>query len=153
MLTKKGTQILDELASEQKADLEDRKNQFILSDLSNAVKGLVGLIPQFVSGFCLCFVALLGLLLMVLDAPTLQAMIDAPVNEVVAAKNDFLSFFAVSFLVMFMLYAVARKLDLHKSSEVDYQRQVNAYHKESTRQIELIEEVLHRHDLINKKEL
>ncbi|WP_299143820.1 hypothetical protein [uncultured Vibrio sp.] len=42
MLTKKGTQILDELASEQKVDLEDRKKQFILSDLSNIVKGLVG---------------------------------------------------------------------------------------------------------------
>jgi hypothetical protein len=98
-------------------------------------------------------VALLGLLLMVLDTPTLQAMIDAPVNELIAAKNDFLSFFTILFIAIFILYAIACKFDLHESSEVDYRRKVNASHKETTHQIELIEEVLHRHGLINKKEL
>lgn len=153
MLTKIGVQILNEQKTELTTDIDDRRKQFFKADIIEGLSSLLGLLPQFVSSFCISFAVVMGLFLMVLDVAMLESLFATPVGELIAAKNNFVAFFVAFFIFIYGLFFIARKVYTYRGAKEQYRNKTNAYHEQTKQQIELIEEVLYRHQLINKKEL
>ncbi|WP_412497230.1 hypothetical protein [Vibrio fluvialis] len=153
MLTKIGGQILDELKSELDTDVEDRKRQFLFIEAGNTVKSLWQLVYQFLSVFYFYLSGALLVSLAFIDESTINTLRSVPVGDVISFKNQVIySVFAVSLIGFFVVF-VGRKLNNFKTAKEQYQSENTKFVRDTTRQIELIEEVLHRHHLINKKEL
>ncbi|WP_158147794.1 hypothetical protein [Vibrio fluvialis] len=153
MLTKIGGQILDELKSELDTDVEDRKRQFLFMEADNAVKSLWRLVYQFLSVFYFYLSVALLISLACIDESTISTLRSVPVGDVISFKNQVIyGVFAVSFIGFFVVF-VGRKLNNFKTAKEQYQSENTQFVRDTTRQIELIEEVLHRHHLINKKGL
>lgn len=149
MITKVGQQILTELSSEQSMDVADNKWWFILEDVGSIPHFLWHLCQAFATSLFVCSTSVLAIGVAILDEQSMQMLLSQPLSEIIELKRWLLqSAFAVS-----MLYVVAysyRYWRNYRSMKQQYQSNNVIFYNEQKLQIELIEEVLYRHKLIDR---
>ena len=151
MLTKIGKQILDELKSELDVDLDDKKLTFVLSDGRSLFNAVFYWIDKFIFALCLITAFLIFITLFMADATTLEGIKNASVQEWMQARSLVLYIitFGASLTVMLR---IAVRFARYKTAKERYSEENDKYMTDTKFQIELIEEVLYRHNLINKKD-
>lgn len=151
MLTKIGKQILDELKSELDADLDDKKLTFVLSDGRSLFNAVFYWVDKFIFGLCLITAFLIFITLFMADATTLEGIKNASVQEWMQARSLVLYIitFGASLTVMLR---IAVRFTRYKTAKERYSEENDKHMTDTKFQIELIEEVLYRHNLINKKD-
>ncbi|HFG1736918.1 TPA: hypothetical protein AB5C39_003890 [Vibrio mimicus] len=151
MITNVGQQILTELKSEQLMDVADKKWWFVFKD--------VGSIPHFLWHFLKAFstalfvypTAILVLSVALLDEQGMQFLVSQPLSEIIEIKRELihLSFLIMTLYLGFFTYQYWRNyVNIKQQYQLDNE---NFYHDQKL-QIELIEEVLYRHKLIDRKD-
>ncbi|MFO4754433.1 hypothetical protein V5H08_12275 [Vibrio cholerae] len=151
MITNVGQQILTELKSEQLMDVADKKWWFVFKN--------VGSIPHFLWHFLKAFstalfvypTAILVLSVALLDEQGMQFLVSQPLSEIIEIKRELihLSFLIMTLYLVFFTYQYWRNyVNIKQQYQLDNE---NFYHDQKL-QIELIEEVLYRHKLIDRKD-
>lgn len=152
MLTNIGTQILNEFKCELETDVDDRKKEFIITNAGSCLKTLYHLMVRFfILGFQL-FSMILTFIFIMIDESSLTALMNLPVSKLIEGKGFFVTFIFAIYIPVFFLYVI-NTLQHSRSAKTQHVDEDNAITRETTHHIELIEEVLHRHQLINKEEL
>ncbi len=151
MITKVGQQILSELKSEQLMDVADKKWWFVFKD--------VGSIPHFLWHFLKAFstalfvypTAILVLSVALLDEQGLQLLLSQPLSEIIQIKLKLiqLSLFFMTFYLGYFSFQYWRN---YVNIKQQYQLDNENFYQDQQLQIELIEEVLYRHKLIDRRD-
>ncbi|HFU5236093.1 TPA: hypothetical protein ACH6BK_003181 [Vibrio cholerae] len=151
MITNVGQQILSELKSEQAMDVIDKKWWFVFKD--------VGSIPHFLWRFLKAFstalfvypTATLVLSVALLDEQGLQLLLSQPLSEIIQIKLELiqLSLFFMTFYLGYFTFQYWRN---YVNIKQQYQLDNENFYQDQQLQIELIEEVLYRHKLIDRRD-
>ena len=152
MLTKKGSAILSELKGEVDSALEERTKEFIIRDIKNGINFLFFITTKFFR--VLFYFLIVPLLVFVIfsDQSMMASIINAPIDTLVNNKDLYVTFTVViSFIMTFFIY-IPRAIDNFKSTKAAAINDTKYLMEKNISQVELIEEVLHRHQLIDKKE-
>lgn len=151
MITKKGQQILNELKSEQTMELEDKKWWFIFREVGSIPRDILRILNVMVNGIFGSFILVLMLFLLTMDEQVITWLLSHTPQEIVEAKNEL---FRIGFLVASagLVIYFYRCWIRRVSEKQNYKAMHDAFYDEQKLQIELIEEVLHRHKLIDRKE-
>ncbi|TQP63472.1 hypothetical protein [Vibrio cholerae] len=153
MLTKIGTQILEELNNELDTDVEDKKKQFLINDAGTTINLLCRLFVKYVFMLHFCLSAQLILILMFIDKATIDVLLSTPLQDVMQFRDSVVWY---SFLVSTLATAVINFIYIvndYRSAKAQYIAENLAFMEQTKRSVELIEELMYRHQLITKKEL
>ncbi|AWK84727.1 hypothetical protein [Photobacterium damselae] len=151
MITKTGQQILSELRSEQLMAISDKKWWFVFKD--------VGTIPHFLYKLCLEFgksifvysTTILILLIATSNEHSINLLLSKPISGIIEFKAE-LIYLVISLTIIYLCFYSFYYWNKYISNKKKHQIDNKKFYHEQRMQIELIEEVLYRHQLINRKD-
>lgn len=152
MITNVGQQILTELKSEQAMDVADKKWWFVFKDAGSIPHFLWHLLKAFSTALFVYPTAILMLSVALLDEQGLQLLLSQPLSEFIQIKLKLiqLSFF---FMTLYIGYFTFQYWRSYVNIKQQYQSDNENFYQDQKLQIELIEEVLYRHKLIDRKDV
>ncbi|EHD1698086.1 hypothetical protein M2G93_16950 [Vibrio vulnificus] len=150
MITNVGQQILSELKSEQSMDVEDKKWWFVRRDVGSIPHFLWHLLKAFSTALFVYPTAILVLSVALLDEQGMQLLLSQPLSEIIQIKRELiqLSFLIMTLYLGFFTFQYWRN---YVNIKHQYQLDNETFYQDQKLQIELIEEVLYRHKLIDRK--
>lgn len=151
MITKTGQQILNELKSEQSMDLEDNKWWFIFKEVGSIPHFLWHFFKVFSKVIFTCFTLTFILSLVTLDEQGINWLLSLSPTEIIGFKYQLISLIlgvAGIFLVLYAYHYWMYYIGIKQQYKSDHA----VFYYEQKLQIELIEELLYRHKLIDRKE-
>lgn len=122
-------------------------------EAGNVVKLVWQLFVKFVYLFYLYLSVALICALLFIDESTFNSLLSTPIGDVLHFRNGVVTVMSALTVFTFIVFIVMRTIDNRRSAKEQYEAENKEFVNDTTRQIALIEEVLHRHHLINKKEL
>jgi len=151
MITNVGQQILSELKSEQAMDVADKKWWFVRKDVGSIPHFLWHLLKAFSTALFVYPTAILVLSVALLDEQGMQLLLSQPLSEIIQIKRELiqLSFLIMTFYLGFFTFQYWRN---YVNIKQQYQSDNETFYQDQKLQIELIEEVLYRHKLIDRKD-
>ncbi|HAS2609610.1 TPA: hypothetical protein P7L42_003370 [Vibrio cholerae] len=153
MLTKIGTQILEELNNELDTDVEDKRKQFLINDAGNTINLLFRLFVKYVHMLHFCLSAQLILILMFIDRETIDVILSTPLQDVMQFRDAVVWYSLLVSIITTAIIIFIYIANNYRSTKAQYIAENLAFMEQTKRQVELIEELMHRHQLITKKEL
>lgn len=151
MITKKGQQILIELKSEQLMDVEDKKWWFVFKDVGSIPHFLLKVSIEVLKAMVLYSVCLLVIFIAMLDEQNANWLLSKPLSELTELRDSIL-LVVVSLTTAYIGFFSFRYWSNIVSNKSQYQLENEQFYRDQQLQIELIEEVLARHNLIDRKE-
>ncbi|MBP6520999.1 hypothetical protein [Shewanella sp.] len=151
MITKTGQQILNELKSEQSMDLEDKKWWFLFKEVGSIPHFLWHIFRVFLKVIFTCFILTFILTLVTLDEQSISWFLSHSATEIIGFKNQFISL-TLGVAGAYLVFYSYRYWRYYIGMKQQYKSDHAVFFYEQKLQIELIEEVLHRHKLIDRKE-
>lgn len=153
MLTKVGTQILEELNNELDTDVEDKKKQFLIAEAGSTINLLLRLFAKYIYMLHFCLSVILVLTLVFIDRETIDLLLSTPLQDIMQLRDNafLLAIFSSTFAIAVTLFIYM--VNDYRSAKAKYIAENKAFMEQTKRQVELIEEIMHRHQLITKKEL
>lgn len=149
MLTKIGNQILDEFKSELDSELNSQN--FILSEGRSFLRSILYLVDRFFFSLALAIPLLLFVGICSLNAETFMQIKTMDIKQWLQVR-ELLIFVVLSVTALGMcLWIALNRKSRHQSAKEQVAEQNENDMALTKRQIELIEEVLFRHNLITRK--
>lgn len=150
MITNVGQQILTELESEQTMDVTDKKWWFVFKDAGSISHFLWHLLKAFSTALFVYPTAILMLSVTLLDEQGLQLLLSQSLSEFIQIKLELiqLSFALITLRLGYFSFQYWRG---YVNIKQQYQSDNESFYQGQKLQIELIEEVLYRHKLIDRK--
>ncbi|MBD0788083.1 hypothetical protein HUO09_17150 [Vibrio sp. Y2-5] len=151
MITNVGQQILTELKSEQAMDVADKKLWFVFKDVGSIPHFLWHFVKAFSTAIFVYPTAILVLSVALLDEQGMQLLLSQPLSEIIQIKRELIQF---SFLLisLYLGYFTFQYWRNYVNIKQQYQSDNENFYHDQKLQIELIEEVLYRHKLIDRKD-
>ncbi|MCG9576685.1 hypothetical protein L1D14_10590 [Vibrio tubiashii] len=151
MITNVGQQILSELKSEQAMDVADKKWWFVFKDVGSVPHFVWGLFKVFFGAIFVYTTALLILAVVMLDEQSLELLLSQPLAEIISLRDNLVRVagFLTTLATFFYTFQYWRN---YVNIKQQYQSDNEIFYQDQKLQIELIEEVLDRHKLIDRKD-
>ncbi|EGR4213352.1 hypothetical protein DDN60_12480 [Vibrio cholerae] len=151
MITNVGQQILSELKSEQAMDVADKKWWFVFQDAGSIPHFLWYIFKKFITSISTYSMMIIIVFIATLDEQSLSLLLSQPLSEIVETKN-YLIQIVFFFTTLYLGYCSFHYWNSYISMKKQYQSGNILFYNEQKLQIELIEEVLYRHKLIDRKD-
>lgn len=151
MITKVGQEILTELSSEQAMDVADKKWWFVFKDVGSIPHFLWYLFKAFATSLFVYSTSVLVFGVAILDEHSMQMLLSQSIADTIDTKNNAIQF-AFHFITLYTGYSSYRYWSNYQSIKQQYQSDNELFYNDQKLQIELIEEVLSRHNLIDRKD-
>ncbi|EWS69322.1 hypothetical protein JS84_03940 [Vibrio vulnificus] len=151
MITNVGQQILSELKSEQAMDVSDKKWWFVFKDVGSIPHFLWYLFKAFATSIFVYSTSMLVLGVAILDEHSMQMLLSQSIADTIDTKNNAIQL-AFYFTTLYTGYSSYRYWSNYQSIKQQYQSDNELFYNDQKLQIELIEEVLYRHKLIDRKD-
>jgi hypothetical protein len=151
MITKVGQQILSELESEQSMDVADKKWWFVFKDVGSIPHFLWHLFKAFATSIFVYSTTVLVFGVAILDEHSIQMLLSQPLSEVIELKRGLIQV-VLSVTTIYLGFDSYRYWRNYQSMKQQYQSDNVLFYNDQKLQIELIEEVLYRHKLIDRKD-
>ena len=153
MLTKVGTQILEELNNELNTDVEDKKKQFMIDETGSTINLLWRFFAKYIYMLHFCLSLLIIMTLVFIDSERIDLLMSTPLQDIMQLRDSafFLAIYSSTFAIAITLFIYMA--NDYRSAKAKYIAENKAVMEQTKRQVELIEEIMHRHQLITKKEL
>ncbi|HIF9538221.1 hypothetical protein HWA77_10675 [Photobacterium damselae subsp. damselae] len=151
MISETGKKILNELKSEQVMDVTDKKWWFVFKDAGTIPHFLYKLFVEFGKAIFVYSTSIFILLTVTANEHTLNLLLSEPISEIIEFKAGLIRLVFIMAIVYLSLYSCFY-WNKHVSNKKKYQIANEKFYHDQSLQIELIEEVLYRHNLIDRKE-
>ena len=152
MITKVGQEILTELSSEQAMDVADKKWWFVFKDVGSIPHFLWYLLKAFTTSLFVYSTSVLVLGVAILDEHSMQMLLSQSIADTIDTKNNTIQI-AFYFTILYTGYSSYRYWSNYQSIKQQYQSDNELFYNDQKLQIELFEEVLYRHKLIDRKDV
>lgn len=132
-------------------DVEDKKWSFVFKDVGSIPHFLWNLLKAFATSLFAYSTAMLVISVAILDEQSMQMLLSQPLSEVIELKRGLFQG-ALSLTALYLGFYSFRYWRNYQSMMQQYQSDNALFYNDQKLQIELIEEVLFRHKLIDRKD-
>lgn len=152
MITNVGQQILTELKSEQTMDVTDKKWWFVFKDAGSIPHFLWHLLKAFSTALFVYPTAFLLFSVALLDEQGLQLLLSQSLSGFIHIRFQVIHL-SLLFITLHLGYFTFQYWSRYVNIKQQYLSDNENFYQDQKLQIELIEEVLYRHKLIDRKDV